>query len=239
MNPKFAAILALAFTFSVQAETAATAKLHEYKSDDGSAKATYPSFMDPRYSQLNRLLADEAKSHFDACVEWVKDAQHDLKEAGSSATAYRWNLARVETIKGDLVSLSYRNAEFEGGAHPNTIYSGVNYRIAADGTPKRVGLWDVLTKSDATIQTLSDSLIDGLKSQNAAFVKDGTVKDFTQTLKGDGVAFVILPAGIGFLFSPYEVGSYSEGDFRVVVPYGKLASAIRADGPLAHAEEKP
>ena len=239
MNPKFAAILALSLAFPVQAETAATAKLLEYKSEDGNAKATYPSLMDPRYSQLNRLLADEAKNHFDACVEWVKDAQHDLKEAGSTATAYRWNLAHVESIRDDLVSLSYRNTEFEGGAHPNTIYSGVNYRIAADGTPKRVGLWDVMTKSDATIQMLSDSLIDGLKSQNAAFVKDGSLKDLSQPLTGDGVAFVILPAGIGFLFSPYEVGSYAEGDFRVVVPYGKLASAIRADGPLAKSGEKP
>jgi hypothetical protein len=263
MNPKFQILLALPLAFAVQAETIvdqgslgdktgtsiegghagdktpATAKLLEYKSDDGSAKSTYPSFIESRYSQLNRLLADEAKSHFDACVEWVKDAQHDLKDAGSTATAYRWKLARVESTKDDLVSVSYQNTEFEGGAHPNTINSGVNYRIAPDGTPNRIGLWDVLVKSDTTIKMLSDTLIDGLKSQNAAFAQDGTVKDFTQTLKGDGIAFVIVPNGIAFMFSPYEVGSYADGDYRVVIPYSRLAGTIRADGTLADAGAKP
>lgn len=58
-------------------------------------------------------------------------------------------------------------------------------------------------------------------------------------LRSDGVAFVTLPGGIGFIFSRYEVGSYAEGDYRVVVPYSRLASVIRTDGPLVNAAKSP
>ena len=220
-----------------------TARMLEIKSNVVDAKATYPEIEGPRYSQLNKLLTDEAKHHQDANIDWVKETQKELQEVtppkeGVSAV-FRWRLARLESVSDGLVSLSYRNAEFEGGAHPNTIFSGINYQIAVDGTPKRLELWDLLNKTDANIQTISDLLIKDLKRQNATYIKDGSVKHFKNSLGTDGVAFVILPSGIAFIFSQYEVGPYAEGDFRVVVPYSKLASALRADGPLAHSAAKP
>ena len=220
-----------------------TARIVEIKSDEVDAKATYPEIEGARYGQLNKLMADEAREHADANVGWVKETQKELQGSEVSKETLngisRWQLARVESIQAGLVSLSYSNSEFSGGAHPNTIHSGINYLVAEDGTPKRLGLWDVLNKSDANIKALSDILVQDLKRQNAAYIKDGTVKDFKNPLQTDGVAFVILPAGIAFIFSQYEVGPYAEGDFRVVVPYSKLASALRTDGPLAHAAAKP
>jgi len=220
-----------------------TARILTIKSDDVDANVTYPEIEGARYSQLNKLMADEARQHADANIGWVKETQKELQdsEVGKETinAVTRWELARLETIQNGLVSLSYSNSEYSGGAHPNTIHSGINYQVAEDGTPKRLGLWDVLNKSDANIKVLSDILVQDLKRQNATYIKDGSVKDFKNSLGTDGVAFVILPAGIAFIFSQYEVGPYAEGDFRVVVPYSKLASALRADGPLAHAAAKP
>ena len=207
-----------------------TARMLEIKSNEVDAKVTYPEIEDSRYSQLNKLFADEARQHADANIGWVKEAQKELQGAEVSKETLnavsRWQLAKLESIKDGLVSLSYSNSEYEGGAHPNTIISGINYQVTGDGTPKRLGLWDVLNKSDANIKALSDILMKDLKRQNAAYIKDGSVKDFTNALKTDGLAFVILPAGIAFIFSQYEVGPYAEADFRVVVPYSKLAGAV-------------
>lgn len=216
-----------------------TARILVIKSNELDSKVSYPEIEGPRYDQLNKLLADEAKQHAEANIGWIKETQQELKEAGAGketiSAVSRWRLAQLESVKDGLVSISYSNSEFEGGAHPNTVISGINYQVAENGTQKRVGLWDLLNKTAANIKMISDILIDDLKRQNASFIKDGSVKDFKDSLRSDGVAFVTLPGGIGFIFSRYEVGSYAEGDFRVVVPYPRLASVIRTDGPLVNA----
>jgi len=56
--------------------------------------------------------------------------------------------------------------------------------------------------------------------------EDGTA------LSASDLAFTIGTQGLLFMFSPYEVASYAEGAFFVIVPWASLGSVLRPN--IAH-----
>ena len=191
----------------------------------------YPQFDDLHLRGLNAELAQKATTALTSHQTWVKDMRQELKSsempAESIAAVFQSNDCDILLARADLVSLLCIAYEFAGGAHPNSGYYAENYAIDANGKSRTLGLWSVLKKSPTAVNLLSERLIRSLKLQKASLVLDGSIKDFKKELEQDTLVFALSPAGLIFQFSPYAVGSYAEGDFRVVVPAKDVAALLQ------------
>ena len=61
--------------------------------------------------------------------------------------------------------------------------------------------------------------------------EDGEAAAF-EALKEDAT-FYPAEAGLVFIFDPYQVGSFAEGYYVVLIPYSQLRGIINPNGPLA------
>jgi hypothetical protein len=221
------------------------ATLAEAKSADGAVTIGYPRFDDASFAKLNDRLAAEARQQLADGTVWVAGIRKELqsiREAPVSperlAAITRGHACDVESVGPRRVSLLCMDYEYAGGAHPNTEFSTLNFHLAGDGTPRVLGIWDILQQKPGSMDAVSKALIDDLKRQKASFVRDGSIKDFHKELTQGALPYLIVPAGLAFKFSPYAVGPYVEGDFRVVIPNRALAPYFRRDGPLADRAER-
>src|SRR5690606_38818020 len=69
-----------------------------------------------------------------------------------------------------------------------------------------------------------------LGAQEAMWVVQG---DVTSLTTDDLAAFTLDAAGLTFHFSPYAMGPYVQGSFRVTLPFEALAGLAADDGPVA------
>jgi len=212
------------------------ARIHRLQGSDREVWVSYPEFDAPRFGTLNAQLAARAKRQLQINRDWSQTQRKENREAGmppeSVAAISRSNECDVEWMRPDLVSLGCREFEYAGGAHPNTESYSENYALDGGGKPRKLALRDIVRTSPAAMAQLSRLLIEDLKRQRASAVIDGSIKDFSKELGANGIPFTLLPRGVAFQFSPYVVGSYAEGSFRVVIPYRKVAALLNANGPV-------
>lgn len=221
------------------------ARILTLQANDVDVKISYLQFDHPHLRQLNALLANEAKRELNESTQALYKLRQEAKDDGLTPEALqRLAISRTTAIEQpgpDLVSLLHVHYEDGGGAHGNTGFSAANYLISGDGAVHPFRLWDALQKSPANIDKLVKALFADLKRQKASSVLDGsfTGKNLTEQLVGDKATVTLIAAGLVFTFAPYEVGSYAEGDYRVVIPNKLLAELYRPDGPLASRLHQP
>lgn len=214
------------------------ARLVKIMGKAGEGSVGYPQFDDPHFSLLNQQLATKAKQDLTRNLAWTARTRKEIQSIDAArdnlSHIERSNQCDVEFASRHLVSLGCLEFEYAGGAHPNTVLSGQNYTISPSGQPRKLGLWDILKKSPAAVNRLSELLIKDLKRQRASWVINGSNKNFDQQLNGNQLPFLLTPSGLAFQFSQYMVGSYAEGSFRSIIPYRDISSHIRRDGPLGN-----
>lgn len=97
-------------------------------------------------------------------------------------------------------------------------------------------MWDFIEPTLAAKTTLAKEIVRSLKLKQASSIVDVNeaelVKEFKNRLEKNEIEFTVVPAGVAFHFSPYDVASYAEGSFRVIVPNKMLAPYFKKGGPL-------
>ncbi|HYC67197.1 RsiV family protein [Brevundimonas sp.] len=170
-----------------------------------------------------RLYAEEVRK----LRQFVDGAQSDLVEAGADPGQPKYTntvtfVAAAET--GKLFSL--KRVSFEtGGAHPNTLTSGVLWDKALK---RQIGLADLFRKG-ADLSVLDEALCSALNTAKRARVPDGASITFDSKPFAcphiASTAFVLAPgtvqgkaAGLTFLIGPYQAGPYAEGAYELAIP---------------------
>lgn len=115
-----------------------------------------------------------------------------------------------------------------GGAHPNRDHVGLNYGLV-NGKPKRLAFSDLIKDPKRAKEIADQAVMPKLILMRAMWVTEGSINELEPKQVDN---FVITPAGITWLFGPYEMGSYAEGDYFVKVPWSELAPELRSSGPL-------
>jgi hypothetical protein len=133
----------------------------------------------------------------------------------------------ISINRPDAVSLYPSIYTYMGGAHPNRYYEPMTFAVGPEG-PMRLKARDIFA-GDASV-TSSAFLMPILRSREADF---GFDPDNPARLSA-GIAdrFIITPAGISWVFSPYLVASYAQGDIIVKAPWGQVSPYLSADAPL-------
>lgn len=142
---------------------------------------------------------------------------------------YREERMQVAGAAGDLISVLSTVDTYTGGAHPNTFHHSYLLRAGRTGVV-RLQLADLFGRQTRWLVRLSDLVLDGLRQQEATWVVDGQVARLNED---DLAVFTLTAQGVTFHFSPYLMGPYVQGTFRVTLPFDTLIDLATPDSPLA------
>ncbi len=206
-------------------------------SADQKVKVAVPILIAPQWASLNSILESMAQNELLERTHHIEASSTELKQNGLDDPEYLKALFSEKTCTlaletEQMVSMECLDSEFLGGAHPNTQFQTRNFKLDAQGKPKELSLGEVLDLSTPNRQQLSTWIIQDLRKQKAGFVLDGEIKQFDKELKDNSLTVLWLKEGMGVIFSPYAVGPYVEGEYRVYIPYPKLKPLIRPDANL-------
>jgi len=205
------------------------------------AEAAAPQGLDEKtpWADIRLSLPDALKAHPDLHArlyaeevrklrQFAEGAQGELTEAGAPTGRPKYeNTVTITTAAetGKLLSLKRVALDYTGGAHPNTLTSGILWDKALK---RQIGLADLFRKG-ADLTALDQALCSALNAAKRARVPDGASITFdSKPFACPRVAttpFVLTPggtpgkaAGLTFLIGPYQAGSYAEGGYEIAVP---------------------
>lgn len=200
-----------------------------------------PDVIKPQTDLHARLYSEEVRK-LQQFAEGAASERLDSAEDGPPNWTYEKQVDITGALEtGKLLSLKRSDFDFSGGAHPNTLTSGILWDKALK---RRIGFTDLFRRG-ADLTSLDQALCSAI---NAA--KRARVPDSTSLTLGDGgdwncprasaTEFVLAPgtepgkaAGLTFLIGPYTVGPYAEGAYEIALP----ASSFRSLLAVAYADE--
>lgn len=216
---------------AVTTAEAAAPMAYETKTPFANVSLTMPVAIKSQGDLHAALYAEEVRK----LRQFVEGAQADRTEAGGDAGLPPFENAVTITgaaETGKLLSLKRVAFDYSGGAHPNTLTSGILWDKALK---RRIGFAD-LFKRGADTTVLDQALCSAIntakraRSPGSAGLTLGGGGEWSCP-KAASTEFVLTPgdqsgkaAGLTFLIGPYQVGPYSDGAYEIAIP----ASAFRS-----------
>ena len=150
---------------------------------------------------------------------------------------------KIWMFTDDLLSIELRVWTYHAGAaHGNSVTHTLNFRV---NPPLQIGLGDVFSPDHLSrdyLGLLSKFCIADLHEQQSRHFSDPKEREEALAviqddwiLKGAGSnpdnfgGFALTQDGLRIFFDPYQVGSYAEGRYEVLVPYSVLAPLLSDD----------
>lgn len=195
-------------------------RLSEGRLDAGSA---WPRFTP---SALRSVAGGLEAGAFDQVGTFISEGR-----ASADADGLGWGWTSDDYVDlagaaGAFLSLLTSSSTYTGGAHPNSYYSSSLLEVGPTGAA-RVALPDLFDEDADWEAVLTARVTADLLRQGAEWIEGGAVVE-----PSDLTTFTLGPAGLTFVFDPYAVGPYVQGEFTVTVPFGELAALAREGGAL-------
>ena len=146
---------------------------------------------------------------------WSYEQNFSLYRPGSAAVSVEMNLYT-----------------FTGGAHGN----GSTYAVLVDlRTGRELKPESAFIAGGEWLRTVTAIVAADLKKQ---FVTNPGFDDALEPAKlaelmAEPGRYLFKPDALEIIFNQYDVGPYSSGTYQVTIPYSRLRSLIRPDGPLS------
>jgi hypothetical protein len=141
----------------------------------------------------------------------------------------------IEYADDDLISVSFLEGNFTGGAHPNYGYFTITYDLK---NGREVKLSELFQPGAKYLEAVSAYATKDLQSrkmpdsdENLGLAQDSFAEG--ATAKAENYQnWNITKKGLMFTFDPYQVGPYAAGSQTVIVPYANLKEIARPGGSL-------
>ena len=212
---------------------AAAPMAFESKTPYADVRLTLPDAIKRQTDLHARLYAEEVR----LLREFAEGAQGELTEAGADTDRPKFEktitvTAALET--GKLFSLKRVDFDYSGGAHPNTLSSGILWDKALK---RRLGLADLFRKN-ADLTILDEALCSAINTAKRARVPDSASislggRPGASCPRAVDTPFVLAPgtvngkaAGLIFLIGAYQVGPYAEGGYEIAIPVTGFRSLL-------------
>lgn len=215
------------------AATAASPLAYESKTRFAEVELTLPAALKTQPDLHAALYAEEVR----ALRQFAEGAQGERTEAGMPADMppYAKDISIKATAEtGRLLSLQRQDFDYSGGAHPNTLQSGILW----DKTLKRRLAPSDLFAKGADLSALDQALCSAInaakrqRSPDAVNLTLGSGDDWNCPRAGS-TPFVLAAgsepgkaAGLTFLIDPYQVGPYVEGAYEIDIPLAAFRSLL-------------
>jgi hypothetical protein len=212
----------------------------EDKTPYADVRLTLPDAIKRQTDLHARLYAEEVRG----LRQFAEGAQGELTEAGADTDRPKYEKTITVTTAletGKLVSLKRVDFDYSGGAHPNTLSSGILWDKALK---RRLGLADLFRKN-ADLTALDQALCTAINVAKRARVPDSAAVSLggrpgSACPRAADTAFALAPGtvngkagGLVFFIGAYQVGPYAEGGYEIAIP----ASAFRALLAVAYADD--
>lgn len=196
------------------------------------------------YAKVSLTLPEAIKGYpdlykqlYDTEVGKLKDysegAQSDRSEFGSSdLPPYEKTILYSQPVEtGRLFSMLRSDFDYSGGAHPNTVATGLLWDRTTNKPLAAADLFATDADKAALDRILCDAVNEAKKGRqgSVSLTKTGmwTCPDASK------VAILLAPSdttgkasGITFLLNAYDVGPYVEGAYYLTIPFEVLGKAI-------------
>lgn len=191
------------------------------------AKVSYPVFQgtSPLIRFANSASAAEARNDFAQFVKYAKEGAKATQKFGM--TWERDQSTVVVQATPTLISVYMQAYDFSGGAHPNHYLMPMNFAMVK-GKPMRLKLKDLVANPKLAMNGPVLMKLNEVKKG-----RDGGSETSIDPTVYD--SFVITPTSLTWMFQPYAVGAYAEGEFEIKVPFNELKSYLRVDSPVGRA----
>ncbi|MSU62325.1 MAG: DUF3298 domain-containing protein [Pedosphaera sp.] len=113
--------------------------------------------------------------------------------------------------------------EYTGGAHGNVFLRGWNF-LAEGHEARALNLPQLFRDGTPWKERLADLCKADLRRQGASMFTagGGGIEPEAKLEQGDLTVITLSPAGLRIHFAPYEVGSWAEGTYSVLLPYATI-----------------
>lgn len=136
----------------------------------------------------------------------------------------------VEMANNDLISLSFLDSVFTGGAHPNYASFTINYDLKNN---RELKLADLFKPNSNYLKIISDYAISDLKKHLGDMSDEETIRNGAGAKAENFQSWNLTNKGLMINFDPYQVAAYAAGSQQVIIPYNKLKAVMRADSIVA------
>ncbi|HEX3100480.1 MAG TPA: DUF3298 domain-containing protein [Pyrinomonadaceae bacterium] len=164
----------------------------------------------------------------------------DIRRYDKDMTNYIDIGYNIEYADEELISVSFGEDIYEGGAHGNQLTFTLTYDLKAG---HEIKLADLFRPGAKYLETISSYAIPDLKGRKDP--DSGENMGIAQDIFEDGAKptvdnyrnWNITKKGLLFTFPPYQVAAYAYGAQTVIVPYSQLKDIARPDGALAKSKK--
>ena len=215
----------------------------EVKTEKTNIKVTYP-YKVLEYPRIYKYLKKNVET-----IKKENGFEDQDIELGLSGHPWSLNIDMSNYASGDKVAsiLGYVFS-FTGGAHPNHSYFSVNFDKTSQD---KISITDLFGNTKTVLDKISKYAVSNILVQKSARLNK-KIKDDEWLVEGAGPdlknynIFVFVPdgnsriEGLKFIFPPYQVGPYVEGEYEVTVPsaifYNNLRSQYKNNFVLKEAK---
>lgn len=220
---------------------AAAPMTYETRTAYSNVSLKLPNAIKPQTDLHARLYSEEVRK-LQQFAEGAASERLDSAEDGPPNWTYEKQVditASLET--GKLLSLKRADFDFSGGAHPNTLTTGILWDKALK---RRIGFTDLFRRG-VDLTALDQALCSAINTAKRARVPNSTSLTLGEggewnCPRASATEFVLTPgsepgkaAGLTFLIGPFAVGPYVEGAYEIALPVSSFRSLLA----VAYADE--
>lgn len=214
-----------------------TAAKNSLITDTARSIIAYPLFTD---KTVNKFVEDRVTSMAGAGMDGKTSVYHTYKQlaegfikefntyqADNTGSPQPWFQdidLRVTANYPNYLSILFTLVDYRGGAHPNTLYTYLNYNpnsyqtitldslITSDGMPKLRAIAEQIFRKNEKLDAKA-SLSEGYFFAEGVFALAET--------------FTVTKDGLKFLYNPYEIKPYASGTTELIVPFAEIKDILK------------
>ncbi len=212
--------------------TAAAPLAFDSDSPFAKVKLTLPEAIKTQPQLHTALYAEEVQT----LRQFVEGAQGEQAEAGFDEERPPYEKTIAITAAGEtgaLLSLKRVDFDYSGGAHPNTITTGILWDKTAKAQVPGTALFRVGADMTVLDRALCAALNTAKKARSPASAPVTLTGSDWSCPRASATPFVLTggsvpgkAAGLTFLVGPYQIGPYSDGAYEIALPASAFQSLL-------------
>jgi hypothetical protein len=191
------------------------------------------------FNQLVKAKVDRSFSEFKKYLNGVtaEDVKQMTKMQMENYIEVSYD---VEYADDDLISLSFNEDTFSGGAHPNHNTFTVTYDLKQG---RELKLADLFKPEAKYLNVIADYSVKELKArkdpdsgESLGLLSDDLFADGAKPTADNYSSWNVTKKGLLITFAPYQVAAYAYGPQAVIIPVSALKDIVLPGGALAKAK---
>ena len=174
----------------------------------------------------NKALDEIAKFRKDLLAQTADDLKFMKNLGGTNTVEIGYNIARADD---KIISISFGNSYYTGGAHPNGYSFALNFDLK---TGRELQLAGIFKPNSNYLKIISDYSIKSLKETLGADADGEWIGKGAGADASNFRSWNLTKKGLEINFDSYQVAPYVAGPQEVTIPFEDLKSVLRSDFSL-------